>query len=145
MNKSVDVCIEIIFISFALRRQNSLTHCSFVVKTLNFLVYINVLYEIQKTMRRREEKKTEDMDSGLGPSMGGLSLSPSGTSSDHPKIKGYQFRGKLGQGGFATVWHFYDPADGRDVAVKRFCIAGAMNTRADGVSFQKIFLCQYLL
>lgn len=68
------------------------------------------------------------MDSGLGDSTENSTHSPPG---DTPKIKGYEFQAKLGRGGFATVWHFFDPENGRDVAIKRFCVTGEMNRSAE--------------
>lgn len=43
-------------------------------------------------------------------------------SEDPPKLKNFVFAGKLGQGGFGTVWRFFDPDLGRDFALKRMAL-----------------------
>lgn len=45
-----------------------------------------------------------------------------------PTLKGYKYKQELGRGGFGTVWHFYDPNSGRDVAVKRVMILSESET-----------------
>lgn len=50
-----------------------------------------------------------------------------------PRLRGLDYRKKIGKGGFATVWKFFDPEEARDVAVKRFSVQGIMDTHAAGV------------
>lgn len=39
-----------------------------------------------------------------------------------PDLKTFVCIGKLGKGGFATVWHFFDPEHGREFALKRMTL-----------------------
>lgn len=69
------------------------------------------------------------MASGFAESLTTLSLKmPDGINI--PRIESLEFRGEIGKGGFGTVWHFYDPNVGRDVAVKRFAITCDAKTAA---------------
>ncbi len=52
---------------------------------------------------------------------------------NRPRLKGLDYRKKIGKGGFATVWHFFDPENTRDVAVKRLAVQGILDTSAEGV------------
>lgn len=56
-----------------------------------------------------------------------------------PRVRGLQYRKKIGEGGFATVWHFFDPENARDVAVKRLSIFGVSGSNTAGVIIDFLF------
>ncbi len=60
--------------------------------------------------------------------MDGLSIG--NESGRHPQLKDYEFRKKLGRGGFGVVWHFFDRKNGRDVAVKRLSVIESLDANA---------------
>lgn len=47
--------------------------------------------------------------------------------SNRPEIEGLEYQNQLGEGGFGSVWHFYDPEYGRDIALKRLTVAGGVD------------------
>lgn len=56
-----------------------------------------------------------------------------------PHLKGLEYRKKIGKGGFATVWLFFDPDAARDVAVKRLSIQGITDKNPKEVINNGIF------
>lgn len=51
-------------------------------------------------------------------------------AADNPEIDGFEFRKKIGQDGYASVYLFFERKNCREVAVKRFAIGGTSGTKA---------------
>lgn len=68
-------------------------------------------------MARADENHTNRMSSGSD-------------TQAHPLLGDYEFQRKIGSGAFGTVWQFFDPENGRDVAVKRLSIVENLDAHA---------------